>query len=77
MAAGDPVVEGAYLHVWVINSKVAGFYKRLGFFMGELVPNYYSNKLESPDAVLLWKGLGRTGLTRWQGTQLLRSQVAI
>lgn len=46
-------VKEAYLHVWEKNAETIPFYERLGFVRGERVENYYTQRLESPHAVVL------------------------
>jgi ribosomal protein S18 acetylase RimI-like enzyme len=53
---GDPSVIGICLHVQVNNRTAIEFYKRFGFSISSVSPNYYL-KLDPSDAYILYKDL--------------------
>ena len=56
LAAEDPVIQSAHLHVQTSNAAAITFYERHGFRRGAVLHKYY-RKLNPPDAVELSKPL--------------------
>ena len=56
LAAEDPAIASAHLHVHTNNTEAIAFYQRHGFHCGPVLKNYY-RKLDPPDGVELYKAL--------------------
>ena len=56
LAAEDPVIQSAHLHVQTSNAAAITFYERHGFHRGAVLHKYY-RKLDPPDAVELSRPL--------------------
>jgi len=56
LAAADPAVAAAQLHVQTSNADAIAFYQRRGFQLGGVLCNYY-RRLSPPDAVELYRAL--------------------
>ena len=56
LAAEDPAIQSAHLHVQTSNAAAIAFYERHGFRRGAVLHKYY-RKLDPPDAVELSRPL--------------------